>query len=216
VPLWREEGFLIWNCSLASPAQSFSSPSFVGRKTIRKFKLLPSVNRPVRLAVRHPSGTRDQFFFLLEIFFRQLRVGYFVVPSLTRVRFCNLLYNCYWALSEQSLLGQSPSELTIIFYSVIWDSTNLEAEVPVFISPRNRLAQLYPGHWIPILSPLTNCRAAVEVSYHASTWVDSWKISGRNIYCANASYHPRDKIVKSAFKTFEISQQKQKCKWSYG
>jgi hypothetical protein len=25
-----------------------------------------------RLGVRHPPGTRDQFFFLLEIFFRQL------------------------------------------------------------------------------------------------------------------------------------------------
>jgi hypothetical protein len=37
------------------------------------------------------SGTRDQFFFLLEISFRQLRVCYFVAPSLTRGRVCNLL-----------------------------------------------------------------------------------------------------------------------------
>jgi hypothetical protein len=37
------------------------------------------------------SGTRDLFFFLLEIFFRQLRVCYFVAPSLTRGRVCNLL-----------------------------------------------------------------------------------------------------------------------------
>jgi hypothetical protein len=37
-------------------------------------KLRPIVSRPVRLGVRHPSGTRDQYFFLLEIFFRQLRV----------------------------------------------------------------------------------------------------------------------------------------------
>jgi uncharacterized membrane protein len=36
-----------------------------------------------------PSGTRDQFFFLLEI--RQLRVRYFVAHSLTRGRVCNLL-----------------------------------------------------------------------------------------------------------------------------
>jgi hypothetical protein len=35
--------------------------------------------------------TRSQFLFLLEIFFRQLRVCYFVVPSLTRGRVCNLL-----------------------------------------------------------------------------------------------------------------------------
>jgi hypothetical protein len=41
--------------------------------------------------VRYPSGTRDQFFFLLEIFFRQLRVCCFVSQSLTRGRVCNLL-----------------------------------------------------------------------------------------------------------------------------
>jgi hypothetical protein len=43
------------------------------------------------LGVRHTSGTRDQFFFLLEIFFRQLRVCYVVAPSLKRGRVCYLL-----------------------------------------------------------------------------------------------------------------------------
>jgi hypothetical protein len=41
-------------------------------------------------------------------------------------------------------LGRSPAELTAIFYCLIWDSPNLEGQVPVFISPRNRVAQLYP------------------------------------------------------------------------
>jgi hypothetical protein len=54
------------------------------------------------------------------------------------------LYNCFWSLPEQSLLGRSPAELTTIFYHLIWDSPNLEGQVPVFISPRNRVAQLYP------------------------------------------------------------------------
>jgi hypothetical protein len=45
----------------------------------------------VSLGVRHPSGTRDQFLILLEIFFRQLQVSYFVVPSLTIGLVCNLL-----------------------------------------------------------------------------------------------------------------------------
>jgi hypothetical protein len=35
--------------------------------------LRPTVSRPVCLGVRHPSGTRNQFFFLIEISFRQLR-----------------------------------------------------------------------------------------------------------------------------------------------
>jgi hypothetical protein len=71
-------------------------------------KLRPAVSRPVCLCVRRPSGTYDQFFFLLEIFFRHLRVSYFVEPSLTRGRVYNLLYNCFCALPEQSLLGRSP------------------------------------------------------------------------------------------------------------
>jgi hypothetical protein len=56
-----------------------------------KVILRPTVSRPVCPGVRHPSGTRDQFFFLLEIFLRQLRICYFVAPSLTRGRVCNLL-----------------------------------------------------------------------------------------------------------------------------
>jgi hypothetical protein len=54
-------------------------------------KLRPTVSWPVRLGVRHPSGTRDQFVFLLGISFRQLQVCYFVAPSLTRGWVCNLL-----------------------------------------------------------------------------------------------------------------------------
>jgi hypothetical protein len=43
-----------------------------------------SVGQSASLGVRRPSGTRDQFYFLLEIFFRQLQVYSFVAPSLTR------------------------------------------------------------------------------------------------------------------------------------
>jgi hypothetical protein len=42
-------------------------------------------------------------------------------------------------------LGRSSAELTAIFYLLIWDShKNIEGQVPVFILPRNRVAQLYP------------------------------------------------------------------------
>jgi hypothetical protein len=60
-------------------------------KGLVKVTLRPTVSRPVRLGVRRPSGTRDQFFLLLQIFFRQLRVCYIVAPSLTRRRVCHLL-----------------------------------------------------------------------------------------------------------------------------
>jgi hypothetical protein len=108
-----------------------------------KVNLRQTVSRPICLDVRRPSGTRDQFLLLLEISFRQLRVCYLVASFLTRGRVCNLLYNCFWALPEQSFLGRSPAELTTIFYCLIWNSPNLEGYVPVFISPRNRVAQLY-------------------------------------------------------------------------
>jgi hypothetical protein len=69
-----------------------------------------SVGQSVLVSGTH-LGTRDQFVFLLEISFRQLQVCYFVAPSLTRARVCNLLYNCFWALPEQSLLVRNPAEL---------------------------------------------------------------------------------------------------------
>jgi hypothetical protein len=106
--------------------------------------LRPTVCWPVYRGVGRPSGTCDQFFFLLEISISQLRVCYFVAPSLMRGQVCNLLYTCFWVLPEQSLLDRSPAELTTIFYCLIWDSPNLEGQVPVFISPRKRVAQLYP------------------------------------------------------------------------
>jgi hypothetical protein len=56
-----------------------------------KVTLRPTVSRPVCLGVRSPSGTRDQFFFLVEIFFQTVTVCYFVAPSLMRGRVCNLL-----------------------------------------------------------------------------------------------------------------------------
>jgi hypothetical protein len=83
--------------------QISSAPKYMWSEVI----LQQTVSRPVCLGVRHPSGTCDQFFVLLEISFRPLRVCNFVAPSLTRGWICNLLYNCFWVLPEQSLLGRS-------------------------------------------------------------------------------------------------------------
>jgi hypothetical protein len=55
-------------CSLMHASLSFIDEVGV------EVNLRPTVSRPVCLGVRHPSGTRNQFFFPLEISFRQLRV----------------------------------------------------------------------------------------------------------------------------------------------
>jgi hypothetical protein len=95
----------IKNILLNSPRKK----EVLGRSEVAvEVNLRPTVSRPVCLGMRRPPGTRGQFFFLLEISFRQLRICYFVAPSLTRGRFCNLLYNCFWALPEQSLSVEVP------------------------------------------------------------------------------------------------------------
>jgi hypothetical protein len=67
--------------------------------------LRPTVSQPVCPGVRRPSGTFDQFFFLLEISFRQLRLCYFVAPSLTRERVSNLLLQLLLGLARAVTLG---------------------------------------------------------------------------------------------------------------
>jgi hypothetical protein len=62
-------------------------------------------SRPVCPDVRRPSGTSDQFFFFLEIPFGHLRVCYFVAPSLTRGRVCNLLVQLILGLARAVTLG---------------------------------------------------------------------------------------------------------------
>jgi hypothetical protein len=79
--------------------------------------LRPKVSRPVCLGVRHPSGTRDQFFFSSKF---PLDSCGFICSALSDERTgMYFLYNCFWALPEQSLLGRSPAELTTIFYCLI-------------------------------------------------------------------------------------------------
>jgi hypothetical protein len=69
--------------------------------------LRPTVSRPVCPGVRRPCGTRDQFFFLPEISFRHLRLCFFVAPSLTRGRFCNLFVQLLLGFARAVTLGSN-------------------------------------------------------------------------------------------------------------
>jgi hypothetical protein len=123
---------------IISSNNNFYSTGAVSNNWVEvEVKLRLAVSRSVRLGVRHPSGTRDQFFFLHEIFFTQLWVCYFVAPSLTRGRVRNLLLLLV-------LASAVPWDSTIFYCPSSWDFPNLEGQVPVFISSRNKVAQIYP------------------------------------------------------------------------
>jgi hypothetical protein len=72
-----------------------------------EFFLRPTVSRPVSLGIGPPFGTLDQIL-SCSSFIWQLRRSAINASSLTRKRICNLLYNCFWALPEQSHLSRSP------------------------------------------------------------------------------------------------------------
>jgi hypothetical protein len=81
------------------------------------------------------------------------------------------VYNCCWSSPVQSFLGPSPAGRTSdhILLSHIRDSPNLEGQVPIFISPRKRVDQLYPQALVSFPSPPTTRTATVEVFEPAST-----------------------------------------------
>jgi hypothetical protein len=108
-----------------------------------------TVSRPVCLGVRRPSGTRDQFFFLLEISFRQLQLCYFVAPSLTRGRVCNLLVQWLLGLARAVTL-ESKSHRTHGHILL----SHLRLPQPggpgprIYIPPGTGWPSYTPGHWV--------------------------------------------------------------------
>jgi hypothetical protein len=56
----------------------------------------------------------------------------------------SLVFSFSWASPAQLFSDLSPTGLTSLFYCLyFWDSHNLQSQIPVFISPRNSVAQLY-------------------------------------------------------------------------
>jgi hypothetical protein len=75
-----------------------------------------------------------------------------------------LSFTLLLALTRAVILGSESDEAhDHILLFQIRDFPNLEGQVPVFISHRNRMPSYTPRHWVPFLSPLTTRRATVEV-----------------------------------------------------
>jgi hypothetical protein len=117
----------------------------------------------------HPSGTHDQFLFLLEIFFRQLRVCYFVEPSWTRGRVCNLLLLLILARAVPLGSKSRGTQDHILLSQFLRLSHPGGPGSRIYIPQEQSGPDIPRGHWVPFPSLLTIRRSTVEVFYPAST-----------------------------------------------
>jgi hypothetical protein len=113
------------------------------------------------------SGTRNQFFFILETFFRHLRV-YFIAPSLTRARVCNLLL--LLVLTRAVPLGSVSCGTQPYFIVPFLETPPTWRTGSLYLYPPGAGWPRYSsGHWVPFPSPLSTRRATVGVFYSAFT-----------------------------------------------
>jgi hypothetical protein len=96
----------------------------------------------------------------------------------------------------QSLNGPSRSEPVTILYYVIWDSPNLEVQVPIYIyiciyTPRNRVTQLYPralGSLYVASCYSQGCGGSILTRFQTAN-LQSWFLEDCNMYYYGKMYN---------------------------
>jgi hypothetical protein len=96
----------------------------------------------------------DQFFFLFEIFLRQLRV-YFIVPSLTRGRVCNLLLLLRLASAVPSRVWVLRDSRPYFIFPIFETPPTWRARFPNLYPPGTGWSSYILGHWVPFQSLVT-------------------------------------------------------------
>jgi hypothetical protein len=155
----------LWVCLYGMPSLT--------RVRVRSFQLLLDIASSDFLGPQS-HGTHEHI--LLTLFFRPSKPGgpgsciYFpqeqlsYIPGQLRFFMWDTLFDeksasvvcsfCSETL-EQPCTGLSPTEFMSIFYCVYFlDYPNLDDRVPVFISPKNRVAQLFPRYWVCLINLL--------------------------------------------------------------
>jgi hypothetical protein len=123
-----------------------------------KVILWPTVGQSVSLSwCQATIRAHDQFFFLLEMFLRQLWVCYFMAPSLRGGQVCNLFL--LLGLASAIPLGSESrgTQDHILLFQF------LRLPQPGGPGPHIYIPPGQGGHWVPFPSPLTTRRAMVEV-----------------------------------------------------
>jgi hypothetical protein len=103
------------------------------------------------------------FSFSMKFSFRQLLVCYFMAPSLTRGRVCNLLF--LLGLVGAVPLGSESrgTQDHILLSQFVRFHQPRGPGLRICIPPGTGWPSYIPGQWIPFPSPLTTRRATVEI-----------------------------------------------------
>jgi hypothetical protein len=119
--------------------------------TITKVKVIlrPTVSLSwCQQPIWHPPPIFISIFLMI---FRHLRICWCGVPSLTRRRVCNL--QLLLGLVSAVFLGSEPRRTHDHIFTLKFETTELEGQVPVFISPRYSVTQLYSRNTVIYSTP---------------------------------------------------------------